>query len=55
LGWTNGFAVITTDSDFLAFSQRLGWPPKIIHIERCDFTLRVIEDQLRRRGATEIH
>jgi uncharacterized protein (DUF433 family)/predicted nuclease of predicted toxin-antitoxin system len=44
----NGFAVITTASDFIALSRRLGWPPKIIHLEQCDFPLGVIEEQLRR-------
>lgn len=53
----NGFAVITTDSDFIALSRRLGWPPKVIHLEECDFPLRVIEDQLRRSAVriSEFH
>ena len=42
------YTVITTDFDFVTMSQRLGWPPKVIHIERCDFPFRVIEDLLRR-------
>jgi predicted nuclease of predicted toxin-antitoxin system len=46
----NDFAVITADSDFLALSQSFGWPPKIIHLEQCDFPLRVIEGQLRRNA-----
>ena len=45
---TNGYTVITTDADFVAMSQSLGYPPKVIHIERCDFPARVIEDLLRR-------
>ena len=51
-GWAkaNGFAVITTDSDFVALSKRLGWPPKILHLEQCDFPLRVIEEHLRRNA-----
>ena len=44
----NGFGVITTDPDFVALAQRLGWPPKVIHLEQCDYPLRVIEDLLRR-------
>ena len=44
----NEFGVITTDADFVALAQRLGWPPKIIHLKRCDHPLRVIEDLLRR-------
>ncbi len=44
----NEFGVITTDADFVALAQRLGWPPKIIHLKQCDQPLRVIEDLLRR-------
>ncbi len=46
----NKFGVITTDTDFVALAQRLGWPPKIIHLEQCDHPLRVIEDLLRRNA-----
>ena len=44
----NDFAIVTTDADFVALAQRFGSPPKLIHIEECDFPLRVIEDLLRR-------
>ena len=27
-----GFAIISTDDDFVAFSRRLGCPPKLIHL-----------------------
>jgi predicted nuclease of predicted toxin-antitoxin system len=49
-GWArdNGFALVTTDADFVGMSQRHGWPPKVVHLEQCDFPLRVIEDLLRR-------
>jgi predicted nuclease of predicted toxin-antitoxin system len=46
----NNYSVITTDSDFVEMSKRLGWPPKVIHIEQCDFPFRVIEDLLRRNA-----
>lgn len=42
----NEFGVITTDADFVSLARRLGWPPKIIHLEQCDHPLRVIEDLL---------
>ena len=29
-------------------SRRLGWPPKVIYIEQCDFPFEVIENLLRR-------
>jgi len=44
----NDFAIVTTDADFIALERRFGWPPKLIHIEECDFPLRAIEDLLRR-------
>jgi len=42
--------VVTTDSDFVAMVIRIGPPPKVIHLERCDFPFRVIEDLLRRNA-----
>jgi predicted nuclease of predicted toxin-antitoxin system len=49
--WTwakeNGFTVVTADADFVALSKRLGWPPKVVHLEHCDFPFRVIEQLLR--------
>jgi predicted nuclease of predicted toxin-antitoxin system len=41
------FPQLTHVRDFVAQPQ-LGWPPKIIHLEQCDFPFRVIEDALRR-------
>ena len=46
----NEFTVITTDADFVLLARRLGSPPKVIHIEQCDFPFRVIEDLLRRNA-----
>ena len=46
----NGFAVVTTDADFVALSQRHSWPPKVVHLEQCDFSSRIIEDWLRRNA-----
>ena len=47
-------AVVSTDLDFVRLAERLGPPPKVIPIERCDFPARVIE-QLLRREALRIH
>ncbi|MCU1239223.1 MAG: hypothetical protein JWP63_7190 [Candidatus Solibacter sp.] len=44
------YSIVTTDADFAALSRRLGWPPKIIHLEECDFPLLSIEDLLRRNA-----
>ena len=44
----NEFSIVTTDSDFVVQAKCHGWPPKVVHLEQCDFPLRVIEDWLRR-------
>jgi predicted nuclease of predicted toxin-antitoxin system len=46
----NGFTVTTTDADFVALMTRHGVPPKVIHLERCDFPFRVIEELLRQNA-----
>ncbi len=43
----NGYFLITTGIDSVSMSQQLGWPPKVIHIEKCDYRFRVIEEKLR--------
>ena len=48
---TNGYAIVTTDGDFAVMSGEQGWPPKVIHLEECDFPLRVIEALLRQNAA----
>jgi predicted nuclease of predicted toxin-antitoxin system len=47
-------AVVSTDRDFVHLAERLGPPPKVIRIERCDFPAKVIE-QLLRRETLRIH
>ena len=47
-------AVVSTDRDFVHLAERLGPPPKIVRIERCDFPAKMIE-QLLRREALRIH
>jgi predicted nuclease of predicted toxin-antitoxin system len=47
-------ALVSTDHDFVNIAGRLGPPPKVIRIERCDFPSRIIE-QLIRREAIRIH
>ena len=51
-GWAKrkGYTIVTTDADFAELSRRLGWPPKVIHLEECDFPLRIIEELLRRNS-----
>jgi predicted nuclease of predicted toxin-antitoxin system len=42
--------VITADADFLELSARCGWPPKVIHLPRCDYPARLIENLLRQNA-----
>lgn len=42
-----GHTVLTADSDFVTLAKERGFPPKVVHLERCDFPLRVIENLLR--------
>jgi predicted nuclease of predicted toxin-antitoxin system len=34
---SNNYTIVSADADFVTLSRRLGWPPKVIHIEKCDF------------------
>lgn len=55
--WARGMgigALLSADQDFVNLVQRLGAPPKVIRIERCDFPSRVIE-RLIRRESVRIH
>jgi predicted nuclease of predicted toxin-antitoxin system len=42
--------VVSADLDFVHLVERLGPPPKVIRIERCDFPARLIEQLLRREA-----
>jgi predicted nuclease of predicted toxin-antitoxin system len=44
------YTIMTTDSGFAILSGNRGSPPKVVHLEECDFPLRVIEDILRRNA-----
>jgi predicted nuclease of predicted toxin-antitoxin system len=46
----NGHTILTADSDFVELAERLGWPPKVIHLQRCDYPARVIENLLRQHA-----
>jgi predicted nuclease of predicted toxin-antitoxin system len=46
----NRCTVVTADADFVALANRKGPPPKLIHIERCDFPFRVLEELLRQNA-----
>ncbi len=46
----NDRTVVTTDADFVELVKLKGSPPKLVHIERCDFPARVIEELLRQNA-----
>lgn len=46
----NSYTVVTADSDFVAMASQTGPPPKLVHIERCDFPLRLIEELFRQNA-----
>jgi predicted nuclease of predicted toxin-antitoxin system len=50
----NSFTIVTTDADFAGLSRRLGWPPKVIHFEQCDYPFRIMvpSGRVMRTGGT---
>ena len=46
----NGYTVVTADADFVAMAGQTGPPPKLVHIERCDFPFQAIEELLRQNA-----
>ena len=46
----NLHTIVTTDADFAAMSLQAGWPPKVIHLEECDFPFQIIEKLLRQNA-----
>jgi predicted nuclease of predicted toxin-antitoxin system len=46
----NRYTVATADSDFVAMGSQTGPPPRLVHIERCGFPLRAIEELLRQNA-----
>ena len=49
-GREHGHTIVTADADFLQISARRGWPPKVIHLPRCDYPARVLENLLRQNA-----
>jgi predicted nuclease of predicted toxin-antitoxin system len=44
---SNGFAIVTSDSDFFDLATALGPPPKVIWLRGCDYPTAVAEDLIR--------
>jgi predicted nuclease of predicted toxin-antitoxin system len=45
-----GFTIVTADSDFLDLVKSRGTPPKVVHLEKCDYRTREVESILRRHA-----
>lgn len=46
----HGFTIVTADSDFLDLANSRGAPPKVVHIENCDYRTSQVESVLRRHA-----
>ena len=44
----NDFTIVTADSDFLDLVVSRGAPPKVVHLENCDYPTARVEQLLRR-------
>jgi predicted nuclease of predicted toxin-antitoxin system len=45
-----GFIIVTADSDFLDLAKSRGSPPKVVHLENCDYRTSQVESILRRHA-----
>jgi predicted nuclease of predicted toxin-antitoxin system len=44
----NGFAIVTADADFLRLADQHGAPPKVVRLERMDYSTEVAAELIRR-------
>jgi predicted nuclease of predicted toxin-antitoxin system len=47
---TEGFTIVTADSDFIDLAKSRGAPPKVVHLETCDYRTALVESILRRHA-----
>ena len=47
-----GFTIVTADNDFLRLSAQHGAPPKVIRLERMDYSTQIAAALIRRNAAT---
>ncbi|HXA49079.1 MAG TPA: DUF5615 family PIN-like protein [Candidatus Acidoferrum sp.] len=47
---TEGFTIVTADSDFIDLAKSRGSPPKVVHLETCDYRTAQVESILRRHA-----
>ena len=46
----NGHTLVTADADFVALAEKSMQGQQVIHLERCDYPFRVIEEWLRQNA-----
>jgi predicted nuclease of predicted toxin-antitoxin system len=42
--------IVTADSDFLGLAEARGVPPRVVHLENCNYRTRMVESLLRRHA-----
>ena len=47
---TNGFIIVTADTDFLDLANVRGTPPKVVRLENCNYKTARVEDLLRKHA-----
>ena len=45
-----GFTIVTADSDFIDLAKSRGAPPKVVHLENCDYRTSQVESVLRQHA-----
>jgi len=46
----HGFTIVTADSDFIDLAGSRGAPPRVVHLENCNYRTPHVEDLLRRHA-----
>jgi predicted nuclease of predicted toxin-antitoxin system len=47
---TNDLTIVTADSDFLSLAESRGTPPKVVHLENCNYKTNRVEELIRRNA-----
>jgi predicted nuclease of predicted toxin-antitoxin system len=47
---SNGFVIVTADSDFLDLAERRGAPPKVVRLENCNYGTSLVERLIRQNA-----
>jgi predicted nuclease of predicted toxin-antitoxin system len=47
---SNGFVIVTADSEFLDLAERRGAPPKVVRLENCNYRTSLVESLIRQNA-----